>query len=66
MTTEEKYAEVQATIKSLRRQLSERLPLGDILSMLADRYVITEILDEWPRQQEVRDYLGEAEFKEIL
>ena len=57
MTTEEKYAEVQATIKSLRRQLSERLPLGDILSMLADRYVITEILDEWPRQQEVRDYL---------
>jgi hypothetical protein len=59
MNTEEKYAEVQATIQTLRRQLRERMPLGDILSMLADRYVITEILDEWPRQQEVRDYLND-------
>ena len=59
MNTEEKYAEAQDTIRSLRRQVRERMPLVDVLSMLADRYTIGDILLGWPRHQEVRDYLDD-------
>ena len=57
MTQEEEkmVSELHFQIRQLQRELSHRISLEDVVVMLCNTYTLSDIVNAWPAESEIRE-----------